>query len=171
MSTLGVLLACDHYPDVSSNVNEMDAQLRLWLVHAGTHFNDIKVFAAFDGDFPRHAALCDAWILSGMLLPMNGSSEDADWALKQFLRAAASIRRPIFAVHHGEHVLHAALADFDAIPPETPGCMRYIRNPFRSYQSRDTLYRFNPATRTVDALDRPVEITPRGVFGALCAVA
>lgn len=171
MSTLGILLACDHYPAVSANEKEIDAQLRIWLVNAGTSFNEIRVFKAYDGDVPRHAASSDAWILSGMPLPTFGSTDDVSWALRQFLRAAASFRRPIYAVNHGEHILHSALASFEAVPPSTPVMMRSIRNPFRSFLSRDQLFRFNPGTRTVDALERPFEISQRGVFGTFLAAA
>ena len=170
MTTLGILLACEHYPEVSAEAQYIDAQLRHWLAENGTAFDDIRVFAAYTDDLPRHAECCDAWIVSGTPLPAIFDAENRALCLRQFLRAAASFGRPIYAINHAEHVLHASLAAFDAAPPATPPTPRAIQNPFRSFQSRFCLFRFNPQLRCVEALPRPPALCPRRMFGALrCA--
>lgn len=166
MSKLGILLACDHYPTVSDKADQIDAQLRYWLAATGTTFDDVEVFAVYDGALPHHAASCEAWIVSGALLPPVFDQNDRGKRLKNFLRAAASFGRPIYAINHAEHVVHDALAAFCASRPETPATPRAIQNPFRSFCARHKLHRFNPATRRVDALDRPEAICPRASFRA-----
>lgn len=167
MTKLGILLACDHYPNVSSHAHQIDSQLRLWLAKSGTTFTDIEVYATHHGALPRHAASCDAWIVSGVSLAGTQASQGQVDALKQFLRAATSFGRPIYAINHAEHIVHQALAAFHAAAPETPPAPRAVSNPFRSFQGRSNLFRFNPATRRVDALPRPAAICPRRLFGVL----
>ena len=167
MAKLGILLACDHYPTVSADARRIDSQLRLWLASYGAVFDEIEVFATHEGALPRHAAECDAWIVSGAPLEASQAGQRNADALRQFLRAAASFRRPIFAINHAEHVVHAALAAFDAPAPASAPLPRSIQNPFRSFHGRYALYRFNPATRRVDVLPRPSVICPRRMFGVL----
>lgn len=165
MSRVGVILACEHYPHVSDKVRHLDAQLRLWLEGIGIRIDAMEVFAAYDGDMPGHAARCDAWIVSGLPLPISGRGSDFTGDLHRFLRAAAAVKRTILAVHHAEHVVHAALAATDAAPPATSPYIRSIRNPFRSFQGSDTLHRYDPATRRLVLLERPTDLCPRRLFG------
>lgn len=162
MSKIGLILACDHYPVVSSDATQVDAQLRFWLAANGTTFDEIEVYAAYDGALPNHGASCDAWIISGATYPTLGQN----FAIGQFLCAAASLGRRIYAINHAEHTVHATLGAIDAPAPATPSAMRVIRNPFRSFHSGETLHRFNPSTRQVEALPRPDAICARRRFGA-----
>lgn len=171
MSNLGILLACEHYPEVRADAHLIDASLRYWLADSGTTFDGIDVFAAYAGDLPGHAASCDAWILSGVPLSDSPTGAERADAMTQFLRAAASFGRPIYAINHAEHAVHAALATCQTTPPDTSPTLRAISNPFRSFQSRYQLFRFNPATRRVDALQRPAAICPRRMFGAFRSAA
>ena len=166
MPKVGLILACEHYPAVSGDVTQFDAQLRLWLGAYGTTFDTVEVFTAYDGKLPRHAGYYDAWIVSGVPLSLTASS-DTNRALKHFLRAAAKFGRPIYAVNRGEHVLHTALTAIGAAPPTTSPFLSTIRNPFRSFLGRDTLHRFNPTTGMAEALSRPANTCPRRLFGAL----
>lgn len=166
MSKLGILLACDHYPRAAHAPQHVDAQLRLWLATFGTTFDDVEWYHVHEGQLPRHAAGCDAWVVSGVPISLPGSTVDTRWALTQFLRAAAACGRSLFAVHHGEHMLHSALAAFDAAPPVTPSVPRTVRNPFWSFHGRDTLHRFNPRTRSIEPLPRPQCLHQRDLLGA-----
>lgn len=167
MAKLGILLACEHYPTVSSKAQEIDAQLRLWLNAYGTPITEIEVFETYQGALPRHAASCDAWIVSGVVLSAGRDEPERGYAIRQFLRAAASFGRPIYAIHHGEHLVHDALAPFCSKPPTTSPTPRSIQNPFRSFHSRSHLHRFNPSTRSVEALSKPAAICPRQMFGVM----
>ncbi len=171
MTKLGLILVCDHYPLVSECVSEIDAQLRHWLLTLGIAPDAVEVFAAYDGVLPRHAGQADAWIVSGMPLRQVGEGGDGAFALRQLLQAAVSVRCPVLALNHGEHVVHAALAAVDVPPPATTPHIRAIRNPFRSFLGRDTLHRFDPLTRRVEALERPATLCPRALFGSLRAAA
>ncbi len=170
MSTLGLILACDHYPAVSTR-ETMDAQLRLWLEAIGINAHQIEVFAAYNGELPLHAAGCDAWIFSGLPLPLTAPGTDVPTALRQFLRAAAPLGVKILAINHAEHMVHAAIGAPDAKPPETSSRILSIRNPFRSFHSRDTLHCFNRVTGAIEALPRPQAICRRRIFAAFRSAA
>lgn len=161
MKTLGILLVSYHYPRVTPDADRLDSQLRRWLEAFGAEFETIQVFVAYDGHLPRHAAACDAWLLSGAPLPPANASDDHAFAMRQFLRAAHALGRTIFAINHSEHVLHDALAGVGVPRPNTSQHPRAVRNPFRSFHLRDTLHRFNPSSRTVEPLDRPTESCTR----------
>lgn len=165
MCRLGIVLACDHYPLVSDRVDRVDAQLRCWLDAIGIPVGEIEVFAAHEGEFPKHGAACDVWVVSGVPLTIFGPSHDHAGRLHQFLRAAAALDRTILGVHHAEHTLHAALAAVGAEPPATSPRIMSIRNPFQSFRGRDTLHRFDPVQRRVVALQRPTALCPRRLFG------
>ena len=164
MSKLGILLACEHYPNVDAHTNSIDAQLRHWLISYGTAVTKIEVYTLYAGELPRQVTECDAWIVSGVFLGGCDVSSGQSLALRQFLQAADSFNRTVYAVNHGEHILHNALAAFDAEAPKTPKIMRSIQNPFRSFHNRYTLHRFNPRARCVESLKRPDAISTRGIF-------
>lgn len=165
MPKLGLILAGEHYPALDKTTRQIDAQLRHWLAGCGTIVDAIEIFTAFEGELPHDSGCCDAWIVSGVPLAAGPEEEDRAQAIGRFLCAAASGGRPIYAINHAEHIVHAALAAEDAAPPETPPLPRAIQNPFRSFQSCHQLFRFNPQTRRVDALKRPAGICPRRMFG------
>lgn len=165
MSKIGLILACPHYPDVSDKPEKIDAQLRIWLGVYGTDVTEIEVYEAHAGYLPRHAASCDAWIVSGLPLPCADPKLAEGRSIAHFLLAAAALGRTIYALNHAEHLLHDALASGHATPPTTGKVLRSIRNPFRSFHSRDTLHRYNPATKAIDALQRPETLCSRRLFG------
>ncbi len=162
MTNLGILLACEHYPEVSTSPARLDAQLRLWLEETGHVVTQIKVFNSFFGMLPEDPRDCDLWIVSGALIDYAQSS---DCALHVFLRAAEASGREIYGLNHGEHVMHKALAQTGSLPPATPALPRSIRNPFNSFWRSDTLFAFDPKARSVQALPRPRALADLG-FGA-----
>ncbi|MDA5092843.1 hypothetical protein O2N63_01935 [Aliiroseovarius sp. KMU-50] len=166
MAKLGILLACEHYPEVVAEPARVDAQLRLWLQDAGHDINGIRVFNCFLGDFPECDTDCDLWIVSGALIDLNHSYESR---LCGFLCAVAAAGRPLMALNHGEHVVHKALAADGASPPATPELPRSIRNPFNSFWRSDTLFAFSASSRSLKALPRPTELMDLGFIKRFAA--
>ena len=164
MSHLGILLACDHYPQVKPFDETLDRQLSSWLQLLGHDIQRVTAFDAHLGQLPATTSACGLWIVSGTPLAWSPCCRDREGALCQFLKGVAASGLPIFALHRGEHVLHKALASPFEAPPETPAHVRAIRNPFRSFQMSDRLFSHDPATRTIREETRPQSLSLRGYF-------
>jgi len=149
MTHLGILLVCDHYPTVSTDPKNLDAQLRGWFADIGHEVTELSVFECYRGKFPKTVGDCDTWIVSGSPLGCEPTGLDVRGLILEFLRGVAASCRPVFALHHGEHVLHAALACPSSLEPETAKTVRAIRNPFRSFWQRDVLFRYDATRRMV----------------------
>ena len=171
MSRIGILLACDHYPRVSDDPLALDAQFRKCLEALGLTVDRLQVFDWFTGDTPSHAGMADVWIVSGT--PITGLTSGCDpyGDLLAFLRAADALGSAVIGLNHGEQVLHAALALPGAPIPGSPSAMRAIRNPFRSFLSRDRLFLFDPIARRIRELPRPSALTLRAQFRAIARAA
>ncbi len=158
MVHLGILLACEHYPVVSCDPAKLDAQLRCWLAGIGYRVTEVSVFNCYLGNTPRSVGDCDIWITSGSPVGCDATGLDLRGLLLEFLRGVAASGRPVFAIHHGEHLLHAALASPSSSAPQTPVTMRVIRNPFRSFRQSDTLFRFEVIRRRITPAPRPMAL-------------
>ncbi len=166
MSRIGILLACNHYPQVSDDPIALDAQFKKYLGALGHSADELLVFEWFNGDKPAHAGLADAWIVSGHWIAWPTSGCDSFGGLISFLRAADALGLAVFGLNHGEHILHQALALPGAPAPGTPISMRAIRNPFRSFLIRDRLFAFDPTARKVREMPRPSALTLSGQLRA-----
>ncbi len=149
MAHLGILAACAHYPALSADPRRLAPRLRDRLAAGLGPIARVSAFAAHDGALPHSPAACDAWLVSGPVL--NWEARDAALAqrLARLIAAAAGAGRPVFALWHGEHLLHAALAGHGAAPPSTPHFPNAIRNPVETFGPRDRLFRWCPVTRRV----------------------
>ncbi len=167
MSHLGILLACEHYPQVQPDLKGIDGQLKTWLGSLGHRIVRVSVYNAFDGGLPDRGTAADLWIVSGTCLNWSPCGRDIKGMLCHFLRAAAASDRPILGLHRGEHLLHAALACPSDAPPATTPHIRAIRNPFWSFQSTDRLFHYDAPRMAVRPLDRPEVLTTRAMFPRL----
>ena len=158
MAHLGILLACEHYPTVSASPLKLDAQLRVRLRELGHEATKISVFDYHLGNLPNSVGDCDFWIVSGSLLGCEPSGMDLRGLVMGFLRGVAASRRELLGLHHGEHLLHAALACPSSPTPKTPAAVRVIRNPFRSFWQRDDLFRFDAIRRVVAPTSKSTEL-------------
>ncbi len=171
MSHLGILLACDHYPNVAPEAEKFDARLRKWFEHLGHCISRVSLFETYDGDMPDSSDQCDFWIVSGAAPEWHPARPNPRGIVFRALRLAASSGNPIYAVYHGEHVVHAALASPFASPPSTCPQLHSIRNPFFSFGRSDTLHVFGAAAGEVRQLDRPEELKPNSLFSGWLRVA
>ena len=170
MSHIGILLACDHYPAVEARPEKIDRQLRLWLEQLGHKPDQISVYKAYDQEFPQSSE-ADVWIASGNLTDWHSDGTDIRGQLFCFLRGVAALGLPIFGLHHGEHLLHQALAEVGAKPPATRAHLLSIRNPFRSFHQSDAIFSFVAANRTVQQLQRPGHLVFRPSLAAFLRAA
>ena len=169
MAHLGLLLASDHYPALPRRPESIDGQLKRWLRALGHDVMETTAYNCFEGHLPAKASDACIWLVSGPVLGWHPCCRDLGGKLRSFLRAAAAFDRPIFAVNHGEHVLHDALAGLGELPPETVKHLRSTRNPITSFQSRDRLFAYNPVARRIMEETRPEEMTFASIFGRLAA--
>ena len=164
MKHLGLLLACEHYPSVRPKAEKIDSQLRAWLFDAGHPVSSISVFETYAGTLPPKVGVCDAWIVSGAHLGSILPCADHYGKLLQFLKGAVACELPVFGLYHGEHVLHAALAEPAAKAPTSRTFPLSIRNPFDSFRQKDRLFRYDPKSRLVQELERPAILTIDGML-------
>ena len=167
MAHIGLLLACEHYPDVPEAPVKLDRQLSLWLSELGHEASSVASYRCYDCELPQSVSECDVWIVSGAALNWRPCNRDLTGLMLGFLKGAAAAGVPILGLHHGEHLVHQALAAVDAPAPDTSASIRAIRNPFASFQSRDRLFAFVPSTRSVAEQVRPRPITLAGMFEKL----
>ena len=160
MSHIGILLACEHYPAVEARPEKIDRQLRLWLELLGHKPERVSVYKVHDGEIPR-SVNADVWIVSGSLTDWHDHRADTRGQLFSFLRGVAALGAPILALHHGEHLLHEALAEIGTEPPHTRAHLLSIRNPFRSFRQNDAIFSFNATNRRVQQLPRPEHLVFR----------
>ena len=165
MAHLGILMACEHYPDLPRAPRSIDRQLRLWLRALGHEVDRVTAHACHKGEIPATLGAADLWIVGGQPLEWTPCCRDLAGRLRAFLRAAAATGQPLLAVHHGEHVLHDALAELGASAPDSPRTIRAIRNPFLSFHARDRLFIFDPNIRRVVEAERPRELGFAHCFG------
>ncbi|MEO1679753.1 MAG: hypothetical protein AAFU80_16550 [Pseudomonadota bacterium] len=171
MCHAGLLLACEHYPALPRTPRCIDGQLRRWLQDLGHEVTRLSAYPCFAGDLPRAATAADLWIVSGPSLDWTRDGKSSSERLAGFLRDAVAAGRPILALHHAEHLLHAACAAPDAPPPPPDRGMRAIRNPFQSFRARDRLFRFDRVSRSVVELERPQDLRLSSFFATLRHVA
>lgn len=166
MAHLGILLAFDHFPELSGDPRRFDAQLHVYLASLGHAIDRVTVFKCHDGELPPPGFECDLWIVSGApALWQRGSSEFYERMLTLIRRETRS-RKPLYGLNRGEHVLHDALCPSGAAAPETSRLPTGVRNPFWSFWLRDRLHALSQDTLSVKPLPRS-EVSVRAGFRSI----
>lgn len=156
MAHLGILQIFDHFPFLSEDFDQFDGQFRRYLAHHGWQISRVSVCDA-RGEIPISWPACDVWVVSGTAALMTDEMRgDLVAQLRDMAENAC-----ILATNGAEHLLHEAFAGPDAPSPMTPAAPRSVRNPFRSFWTRDRLY--SVETDRVVPLTRPE--TTAGFFG------
>ena len=156
MAHLGVLQVFDHYPCISDNVRALDGQFRRYMEQLGWPLTRMTVVDARE-TLATPLPDCDVWIVSGTA---DLLSDAARIHLQSVLRTLAR-HRTVMALNGGEHLLFDTFAGPSAKPPRTPRMPRSVRNPFRSFWTRDRLYGLG--AEGVHVLPRPE--AEAGYFG------
>ncbi len=72
MARVGILLACQHYPNVTGTWEKTDLQLRTWLASLGHEFTSANIYDCSVGHFPSECGAESSWIVGGgALLPVR----------------------------------------------------------------------------------------------------
>lgn len=148
MAHLGLLLACDHFPDVDDDPARLDAVFRARLAGLGHRIDRVSVLQCHRGQIPAWADGCDLWVVSGAA--PAGASAPWQAPLTRHIRQSLAAGVPVYAIYHGEHVLADALCASASDRPDTAHCPQIVRNPFRSFWGRDRIYAFSIATGRVE---------------------
>lgn len=138
MAHLGILLTFDHYPAVRPCLRGVDRQFLNCLNDLGHKVSQISVFDLTQG-VPTSPPECDLWVVSGTPDVIAASSPEIYHDILRWL-CRLDERSHVYALNHGEHVLHDALCGADAALPGTPRTPNLVRNPFWSFWRRDRLY-------------------------------
>jgi hypothetical protein len=165
MAHLGILLTFDHYPVVRPCLRGIDRQFLNCLSEAGHKVSQVSVFDLSQG-VPQSPPECDLWVVSGTPDVIAASSPEVYHDILRWLRGLNE-RSHVYALNHGEHVLHDALCSAHAAPPSTSRTPNLVRNPFWSFWRRDRLYAVR-ADRAVAALPRfDTDVTTQPCLAAL----
>lgn len=138
MTHLGILLTFDHYPAVKPRIQGIDRQFLNCLSEQGHDVTQVSVFDLSKG-VPTAPTECDLWVISGTPDVIAASSPEFYDDILRWLRRLHE-RSDVYALNHGEHVLHDAVSAADSASPVTPRTPNLVRNPFWSFWRRDKLF-------------------------------